>query len=295
MLAGGCDQVVYETALLRIGAFRCDPGDPAFHDSGPARNYCFVFPRTAVAIEHEHQRAFVANPNVVTFYNRGQQYRRHAVSPVGDRCDWFGLDAAIVRDAVRAVDPRVEERPERPFPFTRGFSDARTYLLQRQLFERVAAGQPVEPFAIEEMAVYLLGRVVRSAAGRPARTAPSHRDAVHHVETILSSRWQDHLHLDTLARDSGLSVYHLCRTFRRVTGLTLHQYRCHLRIRTCLEAVRESDQRLVDIAVAAGFANHSHFTGAFRRAFGRTPSELRSGATGVRPGPPAGARDCWRR
>jgi hypothetical protein len=75
-----------------VGAFRCHPDDPSFHDSGPARNCCFVFPRTAVEIQHEHERAFVANPNVVTFYDQGQAYRRNAVSLDGDRCDWFGIE-----------------------------------------------------------------------------------------------------------------------------------------------------------------------------------------------------------
>jgi AraC-like DNA-binding protein len=269
---------VFESPLVRIGAFRCHPGHPAFHDSGPARHYCFVFPRTAVEIQHEHERAFVANPNVVTFYNRGQQYRRNAVSATGDRCDWFGVDADVVRDVVRGVDRSVDDRPERPFPFTHGLSDARSYLLQRQLFERVTADAPAEPFGIEEMVVHLLERVVRPASNSPQCPAPGQRGAIHHVETILSSRWQDDLHLSAIAREVRMSVYHLCRTFRRATGRTMHQYRCQLRLRSCLETLRESDRGLVDIALEAGFANHSHFTAAFRQEFGQTPSAFRGAA-----------------
>ena len=93
------DRLVFDSGTVRIGAFRCNPEHPHFHDSGPARNYCFIFPRTVVQIQHEHERGFVANPNVVTFYNRGQEYRRNAISPRGDQCDWFGLDADVVRDA----------------------------------------------------------------------------------------------------------------------------------------------------------------------------------------------------
>src|SRR5581483_112857 len=60
------DVIVFESGLVRIGAFRCDRGYPGFHDTGPASHDCFVFPRTAVQIEHEHAPPFVANPNVVT-------------------------------------------------------------------------------------------------------------------------------------------------------------------------------------------------------------------------------------
>ena len=66
------DHIVFDSGLVRIGAFRCHPDHPSFEDSGPAQNYCFVFPRTAVKIEHEHEPVFVANPNVVTFYNLGR-------------------------------------------------------------------------------------------------------------------------------------------------------------------------------------------------------------------------------
>ena len=96
-VSAGCeiDRIVFDSGLVRVGAFRCHPDDPSFHDSGPARNCCFVFPRTAVEIQHEHERAFVANPNVVTFYNQGQAYLRNAVSIEGDRCDWFGVARLI--------------------------------------------------------------------------------------------------------------------------------------------------------------------------------------------------------
>jgi len=81
------DRVVFESDMVRMGAFRCHPDNPSFQDTGPAQNYCFVFPRTAVEIQHEHEPAFVANPNVVTFYNAGQAYWRNPISPEGDRCD----------------------------------------------------------------------------------------------------------------------------------------------------------------------------------------------------------------
>ena len=65
------DRIVFDSGLVRMGAFRCHPSHASFHDSGPPRNCCFVFPRTAVEIQHEHEAAFIANPNVVTFYNKG--------------------------------------------------------------------------------------------------------------------------------------------------------------------------------------------------------------------------------
>jgi AraC-like DNA-binding protein len=267
-----------DTGAAQIGAFRCHPEHPAFADSGPARSCCFVFPRTAVAIQHEHERAFVANPNVVTFYNRGQEYRRGVISPDGDRCDWFALDPEIVRDMSRTFDPSVDDRPERPFQFTRGVSDERTYLMQRRLFESVSGHREIDPLAVEERVIELLDRVMRSTYGHRGTARLPDPAAIAHAEWLLSANWDRPLRLRDIARDAGLSMYHLCRTFREATGRTLHQYRAGLRLRRSMEAVRESNRGLVEVALDAGFSSHSHFSSAFRQAFGETPSQFRGRA-----------------
>ena len=265
---------MFESGSLRIGAFRCSRDHPSFEDSGPAQSYCFVFPRTAVEIEHEHERAFAANPNVVTFYNLGQTYRRRAISSDGDRCDWFGVSADVARDALRGYDPRVDERPETPFRLSRGWSDPRTYFLQRRLFQEA---NNREPLAVEEEAIALLDRVLRCTYGRaPAHPPPTRRDAIHHIEVVLSKHWHQPLSLRDLAAEAGLSMYYLCRMFRRATGTSLQQHRRRLRILSALECVCESRRPLIDIAIGAGFSSHSHFTSDFRRVFGRRPSDLRA-------------------
>jgi AraC-like DNA-binding protein len=274
------DHIVFDSGLVRVGAFRCHPSHPSFHDSGPARNCCFVFPRTAVEIQHEHERAFVTNPNVVTFYNRGQTYRRNPVSSEGDRCEWFGVNTDVVLDVVRTFDATRECRPESPFHLTRGWANANTYLVQRQLFEQLTNKAMKDSLLVEETVLGLLEQVVRSAYRKPALmnfdvANSKQREMAHHVEYILSERWADSLSLSDLPSEVGVSVYHLCRIFRRSTGMTLHQYRQKLRIRWSREEVTACNRSLVDIALDAGFSSHSHFTNSFHREFGYTPSQLR--------------------
>jgi AraC-like DNA-binding protein len=81
--------------------------------------------------------------------------------------------------------------------------------------------------------------------------------------------------LSEIADWVGVSVFHLCRVFRHVTGGTIHQHREQLRLRTALQAVTESHEDLLSIAVRLGYSGHSHFTGAFHRWFGVTPSMVR--------------------
>ncbi|MBK7642841.1 MAG: helix-turn-helix transcriptional regulator [Planctomycetes bacterium] len=271
------DRIVFRTQSVTIGAFRCPLGHPRFEDSGPIAQHCLVFPRTAVSIEHEHAPPLIANPNVVTLYNRGQRYLRGAISRDGDRCEWFGLDAQLVRDVLARFDPSAADRAEELFTRASGSCDAALYLAQRRVFELAHSGAPVEPLALEECVLGLLERVCELASEQVgAALEPARRGAsTHELERILSERWSEPLQLSDLAHAVGLSIYHMCRSFRRETGTTLHQYRHQLRLRSSLEPLRESSRPLVELALQCGFSSHSHYTSAFRREFGTTPSRLR--------------------
>ena len=58
----------------------------------------------------------------------------------------------------------------------------------------------------------------------------------------------------------------------------MHAYRVQLRLRHALERVAEPAADLASVALDLGFASHSHFTAAFRRAYGRTPGDFRRAA-----------------
>ncbi len=269
------DSVVFETALVRIGAFRCDRDYAAFSDTGPINHDCFVFPRTAVAIEHEHEPTFAANPNVVTFYNRGQHYLRHVISEEGDRCDWFSINRDVMREAIRG---RGLPEHDNPFTWTRGNCDSQTYLQQRRIFELARTCSSVDisdSLRIEEQAVGLLESVLPQPRKSGPAIQPSTREMVHRAEILLSARFDQPLSLSEIAIASGASVFHLCRSFRRYTGLPLHSYLKRLRVRHGLERV-VSKRSLSEVATDLGFAHHSHFTHAFRREFEATPSAIRA-------------------
>jgi hypothetical protein len=121
------DQAIFATQSVQVGLFRCPADDERFADSGPTETFCFVFPRTSLVIEHQGARGFVADPTVVTLYNRGQSYRRRVISADGDRCDWFALSEAIVREAVGEYDRAASETPMRPLRFAHVPSDAHLY------------------------------------------------------------------------------------------------------------------------------------------------------------------------
>ncbi|MEJ2599737.1 MAG: helix-turn-helix transcriptional regulator [Anaerolineales bacterium] len=273
--------VAYEGNLLRIGSFRCSTEDPDFNDSGPTLAHLVVFPRTSVSITSAGSEPVIADPNIVMFYNRGQEYRREAISERGDHCEWYAFHPQILLDALRTYDPEVEDHDERPFQLDSGPSNSNTYLQQRLVFRHIAEEPHPDTLYVEETMLCVLQHIlddayrVRRHQRRRGMRQPKHYEEITRaVQQLLATRFQEHLTLEDIAAEINYSPYHLARIFRQQTGQTIHAYLNQIRLRTALDYL-QSGTDLTQLALTLGFSSHSHFTQAFRKAFGTTPSQLR--------------------
>ncbi|MGO4742849.1 transcriptional regulator FeaR [Serratia quinivorans] len=79
-----------------------------------------------------------------------------------------------------------------------------------------------------------------------------------------------------IAAELGVSVRSLYRMFAR-QGLVVAQYIKHRRLDLCAQALRSAPARekLATVGYDWGFADHSHFSTAFKSRFGVSPSEYR--------------------
>lgn len=285
---GDFEIMCYEGSVMVIGTFFCPPSHPRFQDTGPIGGYTVVFPRTSVTITHDGRAPVVADPNVVMFYNQGQLYRRGKISEQGDLCDWFGFGQTAVIDAIRVHDPTVDDRWLTPFSFTHGPSTATIYMQQRLLIHCLNA-VPLDVLYVEEAALELLRQVVahayqsrRTGIMGKEHTSHLHREQVQAVKELLAARFTEPLSLTQIATAVYTSPYHLSRIFRQQTGFTIHSYLNQLRLRAALDQVAESGTNLTDVGLQLGYTSHSHFTLAFRRAFGAAPSDFRQTASVAR-------------
>lgn len=274
------ERVVAESPVVCAGLFRCEPTHPLFRGGEPCSSFCIVFPRDVAWIQHEGGRRFLADTSVVTLYNQGQVYHRWPVGSRADRCDWLAFPAATIRDAVRRFDPAAAEDPERPLRFGWTSVAAPVYAAQRRLFDMLTARRVDDVAEIEERALALLRHVICRAYGvhqgvdRGANVSPRVREAIEHARHLIARRPEERASLSDLAAAVGLSPFHLCREFRTVTGTTISAYRTELRVRAALERIAGGED-LTSIGLSLGFVSHAHFTHAFRRMFGATPSSMR--------------------
>lgn len=91
----------------------------------------------------------------------------------------------------------------------------------------------------------------------------------------IQEHFASHLSVDELAHACNLSVSALERRFKKHLKKTPHQYITEVRLDHAKRLLLETEKGIGTIALETGFADHSHFTRAFSKHFGQSPSTLR--------------------
>lgn len=92
-----------------------------------------------------------------------------------------------------------------------------------------------------------------------------------YIDTYLS----ENIRLADLAQVLDMSPFYFSRLFEKSLGITPHQYLIQQRIEYAKQLLRETELRIIDIALMCGFSSHSHLTKQFRKLTGVTPTNYR--------------------
>lgn len=95
------------------------------------------------------------------------------------------------------------------------------------------------------------------------------------VLAYAAARLDEDVSLAALAREAGLSAFHLQRIFSAAVGETPKQLTLRLRLGRAAVMLLTCDDSILDVALSCGFQSHEAFIRAFRRRFGMTPSAYR--------------------
>lgn len=140
--------------------------------------------------------------------------------------------------------------------------------------------QPADRLFIEGARSMLAAHLVsnyRSARWHRAARQPGIPDIkMKRVIDLIESRFAQEISLSDLAAAACLSQFHFTRLFRRVTGLSPHQYVTERRIQDAKTKLAEGRLPLVEVALEAGFGSQGNFNRTFRKHTGLTPGEFRT-------------------
>ncbi len=96
---------------------------------------------------------------------------------------------------------------------------------------------------------------------------------IDYIETNLTEA----LTTEDIASQVGISPFYLQRSFQMLTGYSLKEYIRNRRLYLAAKELKETDNKIIDIAYKHGYETPEAFTKAFSRFHQTTPSKVREG------------------
>src|SRR5262245_38894237 len=147
--------------------------------------------------------------------------------------------------------------------------------LAHKLFQEFCAPDAVSRLAIEGLALELIATVAR-LSNRRDNTLRYPPQWLRRAHELIKSRFAEPLTLGEMARAVGVHPVTLAREFRRYYRATMGEMTRHERIKFACREILKPDATLTDVAISAGFYDHSHFAKTFKQIMGVTPSQYRA-------------------
>lgn len=230
--------------------------------------------------KHSHKAAyfcFVLQGSFTEFY--GQQKKRHCSSstlifhPSEEKhSDQFHaltrcFNLLPGRDWVERMN-RYSNSLERSAIFNGGV----LVHLATRLYKEFRQMDELSPIIVEGLSIEILGAAARLFL-KDRRGGP--QPWLRQAKELLHDQFQDYLSLSKVASAVGVHETHLCREFRRHNRCTVGEYIRRLRVEYARRELSTTVTPIIDIALAAGFTDQSHFARTFKRHTGMSPAAYR--------------------
>ena len=263
-------RALLETALVNVRGVRCRGTCRHRSDVECASHTHLVFPFRGVYLRHVGGDQAVADANHVLFFNRDEGYQVSHPVAGGDT----SLVLSLAEPLLAELAPRTLLAGADPLTFNQQHLriDARAQALVMLLRHSLEIGS-IEALEAEALSLTLVSRAIGPRTTRASGATSARRRLVDRVKVLLASDLSRRWTLSEIAKEIGGSPVYLTQVFQQVEGLPLYRYQLRLRLARALDLIAGHDD-LSGLAQDVGFSSHSHFTAAFRQAYGMTPSEF---------------------
>jgi AraC family transcriptional regulator len=233
-----------------------------------------VFPYRGVYLRHVGGDQAVADANHVLFFNAGEGYQVSHPIAGGDASLSLTLSEPLLREIAPAS---LLSGPEAiGFRLQHLAIDPRTQALVAVL-RHTLGNASVEPLEAESLALTLVRRSLGPRTAHERGATRSRRRLADRVKVLLASDLSRRWSLAEIAAEMRASPVYLTQVFQQTEGIPLYRYYLRLRLAQALDLIARYDD-LSTLAADLGFSSHSHFSAAFRQAYGRSPTAFRQSA-----------------
>ncbi len=269
-----CAQSLLKSPTVKIRDVYCQGSSCGQSTEEYATATELVFPYRGVFMRHLGSDQAVAEANQVMFFNAAESYRVSHPVPGGDA----SLSLAISEEQLLELAPAtlLHDKTTLAFRGQRLRIDARAQvlvaLLRHSLRENIA-----EPLEAESLALTLVRRALGPRTTHEAGATLGRQRLADRVKLVLASDLTRRWTLAEIAAEVRGSPVYLTQVFQQVEGIPLYRYQLRLRLARALDLIAQYDD-LTTLSLDLGFSSHSHFSAAFREAYGRSPSEFKQSA-----------------
>lgn len=210
-------------------------------EQGPHSSTCFIgFVDSAVPV--------FAGKEVVGFLQTGQ-------------VSLSKLDPKKIEGILRSL-----KKPSQDLPQDELISAyLKTRVIPEQQYEAVLSLLEIFSQHLSSMANQIM---VQSESNEP--------DIVKRARQFIEDHQGENLSLHDVARASNVSVFYLCKLFKKVTGVSFTNYLCRLRVEKAKTLLLNRSLRISEIGYEVGFQSLTHFNRVFKKITGESPTRYRS-------------------
>lgn len=230
-----------------------------------------VFPYRGLYLRHVGSTQSVADANHVLFFNTGENYQVSHPVAGGDACLSLSISQPLLHELAPAT--LLQRRAEPVFRNQSLRIDERAQVLVALLRHSLNNGS-IEPLEAESLALTLVCRSLGPRTTHAPGASQARQRLVDRAKLLLDSDLGRRWTLAEIAAQIGGSPVYLTQAFKQVEGIPLYRYHLRLRLAQALNRIVDCED-VAALAQDLGFSSHSHFSAAFRQAYGHTPTAFR--------------------
>ena len=155
------------------------------------------------------------------------------------------------------------------------FDDPLLWQLAANLASEVEDPTSGSVLLVEGVAQALAVRTARAQLQAPRRKGGLAGWQLRRVTEYLNAYHDRDIAIADLAAIAGLSMFHFARAFKASTGVSPGRYQMLIRLERAKRMLRETDMKLVDVALEIGFDAQHSLSRLFRREVGVAPLRYR--------------------
>lgn len=101
------------------------------------------------------------------------------------------------------------------------------------------------------------------------------QEIIKEIDSSIRKGEDEEMSLRLLSEKLGYSEFYVSRKFFEISGMKYRDYLRYRKLAFALKEVRDSNEKILDIAVKYGFSSGEAFSRTFKKAYGISPSSFR--------------------